>query len=81
MLHRVERHAERHICELGVGAAELADGHLVLFELEVGNAVIETAHHHVVRKLVLIGEAGGRNRLEPLQKSFVELVAPDDCVE
>ena len=60
----IERHGERQIGEAGMDAVLLVDGHLVFFEVEVGDALLQNANQQVVRELVLIGEAGGRDRLQ-----------------
>ena len=64
VLHGVEGNRQRQIGETGMDAVLLVDRHLVLFEVEVGDALLQDANQEVVGELVLIGEAGGRDGLE-----------------
>src|SRR5215469_5067358 len=71
----------RYVREIELDAAHLADRHFILFEVIVGNALLENADQHVVGELILIGEAGGGDSLEPLQESNVKLMPPGNAVE
>jgi hypothetical protein len=64
MLDGVEGHAERKVSEAGVDAVHLVDGHLVLFEIVVVEALLEDAGEEIVGENVLLGEAGGRDGFE-----------------
>ena len=79
MLYRIEWHGIRQIRQACMDAVKLVDRHLVLFELEVGDALLQAAHENVMRELVLIGEAVGWNRPKPRQKALVDLLAPERC--
>ncbi len=81
MLDRVEGNGERQVGEAGVDAVLLVDGHLVLFEIEVGDALLEDANEQVVRELVLIGESAGGNGVEAREKAFIRFVVLHDAVE
>ena len=59
----------------------LVDQHLILFEVEVRDALLKHADHEVVRELVLVGEAGARNGFEPGNKVLVGFVALNDGFE
>ena len=78
MLDRIERHRQRQIGEIGVDADLLVDRHLILFEAEVGDALLQNANHQIVRELVLIGELSRRDRLQPFQEPFVRLMSAQD---
>ena len=58
VLDGVEGNGKRQIREAGMDAVLLVDRHLVLFEVEVGDALLEDTNEQVVRELVLVGEAG-----------------------
>src|SRR5580704_6714010 len=59
-------------------AIKLVDRHLVFFELEVGNTLLQTAYQQVVGKLILIGETRSRDGLKPRKKSLVDFLAMND---
>ena len=59
VLNGIERHGERQICKAGVDAVLLVDRHLVLFEIVVGDALLQHPNHQVVGELIAIVEAGG----------------------
>src|SRR6266478_6875709 len=59
----------------------LVDRHLVLFEVEVGDALLEDTSEQVVGDLVLIGEARTRDVFKTGQESLVGLMALGDSVE
>ena len=61
MLDGVEGHGERKVGEGGVDAspaAGCAEGHLILFEVVVLNALLQLAKEEVVGDEVLLGKAG-----------------------
>ena len=60
----IEGNGQRQIGEAGMDAILLVDRHLVFFEIEVGDALLQDANEEVVRELILVGEACGRDRLE-----------------
>src|ERR1700730_2068526 len=62
-------------------AVELVDRHLVLFEVKVGDALLEDANQQVVGELVLIGEARTRDGLKSAKEVLIDLVAPNDGIE
>src|SRR3954454_14065441 len=78
MLHGVEWDRKRKVRQTGMDAALLADWHLVFFEVEVINALLEHANKKIVRELVLVRKARSRNGLKALQKILVSLVALGD---
>ena len=59
----------------------LIDWHLVLFEIEVGDALLEDTNEEIVGELVLIGEASTRDGFKPSKESLVGLVILGDGVE
>lgn len=59
----------------------LVDWHLILFEVEVGDALLEDTLEQVVGELVLVGEASTRDGSESSEKDFVGLVALLDGFE
>src|ERR1700722_203901 len=59
-------------------AIKLVDRHLVFFELEVGNTLLQAAYQQVVRKLVLIAETRSRDGLKPRKQSLVDFLPIDD---
>ncbi len=75
LLDGVEGNGKRQIREAGMDAVLLVDRHLVLFEVVVGDALLEDTNHKVVRELVLVGEAGRWDGFEPRKERLVGLVA------
>ena len=69
VLDGIERHGQRQIRQIGMDAILLIDRHLVFFEIEVGDALLQDANQQVVRKLILVGEAVGRDRLQPAEET------------
>src|SRR6185312_1664253 len=63
VLDGIERDGKWKVCKAGVDAAHLIEWHLVLFEVEVGDALLQHANQKIVRELVLIRKAGCWNRL------------------
>ena len=55
-------------------AAGCAEGHLVLFEVVVFNALLKLAKEEVVGDQVLLGKAGRINRLDPGEVREIALV-------
>ena len=64
-----------------MNAILLVDRHLVLFEVEVADALLKDTNEEVVGELVLVGEAGTRDGLQSGQESLVGPVALGDGVE
>src|ERR1700730_7551303 len=62
-------------------AVELVDRHLVLFEVKVGDALLEDANQQVMGELVLIREARTRDGLKSAKEVLIDLVAPNDGIE
>ncbi len=62
-------------------AVLLVDWHLVFFEVEIGDALLKDANEQIVGKLILVGEASGRDGLEPGKKVRVGLVEAGEGVE
>ncbi len=58
-----------------MNAILLVDWHLVLFEIEVGDPLLQNADEEVVRELVLVGEASAGDGFQPRQEGLVGLVA------
>jgi hypothetical protein len=58
-----------------VDAIHLVNGHLVFFEVEVSDALLENANEEVVGELILIREAGGGDGLNAGEEGAVGLVA------
>ena len=56
VLHRVERDGQREIRETGMDATLLVDWHLVFFEVEVGDTLLEDTNQEIVGELVLVGK-------------------------
>ena len=81
VLDGVERDGEREVGQLGVRAIHLRDGHLVLFEAVVGEALLEGADEQIVGEQVLLGEAGGGDGFEAGEKGLVGGVAAGDAGE
>jgi len=81
VLDRVERDRQWQIREAGMDAILLVDGHLVLFEVEVGDALPEDANQKVVGELVLIGESSTRDGSQPAQEGFISFVTLNDGVD
>ncbi len=81
VLDRIEGDRKRHIREIGMDAILLIDWHLVLFEVEVGDALLQHANQQVVRELVLIGEAGRRDGFESREEALIGFVPLHDGVE
>jgi len=67
--------------QAGVDAALLIDWHLILFEVEVGNALPEDTNQEIVGELVLVGEAGSLDSFEPVKEGLVGFVALNDGVK
>src|SRR5208283_5835205 len=63
------------IGERSVDAILLIDGHFVLFEVEVGDALLQNANEQVVGELILVGESGGGDGLEAREEIAVDLIA------
>ena len=59
MLKRIERYGVRKIGEAEVDALHLRDGHLVVLQQVVGNAVIQNVKQEIVGEAILLGKSGG----------------------
>src|SRR3984885_10414310 len=81
MLDRIERDGKRKVGEIGMNAILLIDWHLVLFEVEVGNALLQHADQQVVRELILIGKAGRGDGFELCEETLISLVPLKDGIE
>jgi hypothetical protein len=64
-----------------VDALLLVDGHLVSFEVEVLDALLELALHELVGEEILVGEAGGVDGGEADEVGLVVGVEPGDVGE
>ena len=54
MLDGIEWNGKRQIGKAGMDAILLVDRHLVFFEIEVGDALLQHADQQIVRELILI---------------------------
>ena len=70
VLDGVERDRQRQIREPGMNAVLLVDRHFVLFEVEVGDALLKDTNEEVVGELVLVGEACGADGLEAAEEGL-----------
>src|ERR1700679_1110824 len=61
-----------------MNAILLIDRHFVLFEAEIGDALLKNSDQEVVGELGLVREAIGRDSLKPNQEGLVFLVALGD---
>jgi len=77
----IQRDGERKIRKAGMDAVLLVDGHLILFEIVVSDALREDTNEEIVRKLILIREASGGDRGEPGKEVLIGLVILGDGVE
>ena len=78
LLDCLERNGQRQIRKAQVDAVELVDRHLILFEIEVGEALPQHPNQKVVGELVLLGEARGRYGFKAGEKILIGLVALTD---
>jgi len=77
VLDRVEGHGEgevREVCVDASSATGCAEGHLILFEVVVFDALLQLAKEEVVGDEVLLGKAGRVDRLDPGEVGEVALV-------
>ncbi len=81
VLDGIQRDGKWQVREAGMDAVHLVDWHLVLFEIEVGDALLENTDHEVVGELILVGETGSRDGFQPRKEIHVGLMAPGDGVE
>src|SRR5215467_12131561 len=56
VLDRIERDRKRKIGEAGVHPVLLIDRHLIFFEIEVRDALLEHTNQKIVREPILIGK-------------------------
>ena len=59
----------------------LIDRHLVLFEIEVGDALLQHTNEKIVGELVLVGEASAWDGFNLRKKRLVALVALENGVK
>jgi len=59
----------------------LVDRHLVFFEVEVGDALLEDTNEQVTGELVLIGEPSTRDSSKSGKESLISLVALGNGIE
>ena len=78
VLDGIEGDGERQVREAGMDAVLLVDGHLVFFEVVVGDALLQNANEQIVGESVLVGEAGGGDGLKARQEILVGLMALGD---
>ena len=57
------------------------DRHLVLFKIEIRDALLQDTNQQVMRKLILITEPSGRNRIQAVQEVLVCFVPLRDGCE
>src|SRR5208337_948160 len=81
MFHRVERNRKRQVRQAGMDAVLLVDRHLVLFQIEVGIALLEHANQQVARKLVPFRKVRARDGLDSRQELPVGLIALNNRVQ
>ena len=74
MLYGIQRHGKRQVRQLGMDAILLIDRHLILFQIEIGDALLQHANQQVVRKLILVGKTRRRDSFKPPQKRLIRLV-------
>ena len=79
VLDGVEGHAERQVRQVGMDAVHLVDRHLVLFQIVVIDALLEYAAEKIVREQILLGESGGRDRLQASEVGDVGGVVAINC--
>src|SRR5712671_686582 len=78
VLHRVERNRKRQIGDTSVDAVKLIDRHLIFFQIEIGDPLLEDSNKKIVRELVLVREANRPDRIEPAQEAAVRLITFGD---
>src|SRR5712672_3404966 len=78
VLHRVERNRKRQIGDTSVDAVKLINRHLVFFQIEVDDTLLEDSNKKIVRELVLVREANRPDRIEPAQEAAVRLITFGD---
>src|ERR1700675_4955713 len=62
-------------------AVLLIDRHLVLFEVEISDALLEYSNEELARELVLVGKASARDGFQPAKEGLVGPVTHGDGVE
>src|SRR5258708_13787088 len=65
----------------GMNAILLVDWHLVFFEVEVGDTLLQDTNQEIVGKLVLVGESSARDGFKPGEEGLIRLVVLGDGVE
>src|ERR1700733_3108230 len=81
VLDGIEGNGKGKVGKTGMDAILLIDRHLVFFEVEIGDALLQHADQEIVRELILIGETRSRDGLEPGEEFLVDLVPLRDSVE
>src|SRR5712675_1393554 len=74
VLDRIERNRKRQIGNTSVDAVKLINRHLVFFQIEIGDTLLEDSNKKVVGKLILVREAVRADRIEPAQEAAVRLI-------
>src|SRR5712672_4483158 len=74
MLHGVERNRKRQIGDTSVDAVKLIDRHLIFFQVEVGDPLLEDSNKKIVGELILVRETNRPDRIEPAQEAAVRLI-------
>src|SRR5258706_12852854 len=64
-----------------MNAILLVDWHLVFFEVEVGDTVLQDTNKEIVGKLVLVGESSARDGFKPGEEGLIRVVVLGDGVE
>src|SRR5258708_34834648 len=64
-----------------MNAILLVDWHLVFFEVEVGDTLLQDTNQEIVGKLVLVGESSARDGFKPGEEGLIRVVVLGDGVE
>src|SRR5258708_35305119 len=64
-----------------MNAILLVDWHLIFFEVEVGDTLLQDTNQEIVGKLVLVGESSARDGFKPGEEGLIRLVVLGDGVE
>src|ERR1017187_3816199 len=78
VLDGVEGNGQRQIRKAGMDAILLIDWRLVLFKVEVGDALLEDTNEEVVGELVLVEESNTRDGFKPGEEGLVGFVPLND---
>src|SRR5712675_773280 len=74
VLHRVERNRKRQIGDTSVDAVKLINRHLVFFQIEVDDTLLEDSNKKIVGELILVREAIRADGIEAAQEAAVRLI-------